>query len=614
MNTSANLLSAVTDSIGAPAYLDRTYGQPLFHTESDVAAMRFSEDGLLWTIEESGLLRQWTVQGRQVSRRFLSDLESLWHFSPTGKFVASGSHEIALWYVNSGQEAARLETGSWITALAFSSDGKLLASGHDDGSVCVWQTTGLKLLKRFTDLSSPVSALSFRSNGKELASADEDRKIQIWNLDSYKLSDTLVGHPDRIPALAWKPNTDLVYSAGWDTSVRIWQPPQTEPKMLLNTHSEQVTQIAFNHDGSLLACADSDFEIHLWDNVDAHKATRILRGHSEEIRSMIFSADSQYFASAGADRSIRVWNLQLNDVPGTSEIAGRHQIALVRSQDKDHLYSSLGTSLLAWDSETAQLAWNPKSKEAILSLAASPDGKWLASSGASPVAELWDIAKQTTTRSFTHTFGPIGSLTFSPDSRRLAAASQSDGLVWLWDPKEPEAVLVIPEAADSCTLETLSFHPNGKLLAVGGIDFLATSGQDGAVCIWDLEARDKIRTFENGVTCLHFDPQGRYLAGGALNFSTIVWDLQEDKAVFELPGHSERIGAVAFSPDGSWLVSASDDCTIRVWNVLNGRMMTARTFDTAIQSLSFGKDGQYLYTGNADSTCYRLTVSQLIED
>ena len=134
----------------------------------------------------------------------------------------------------------------------------------------------------------------------------------------------------------------------------------------------------------------------------------------------------------------------------------------------------------------------------------------------------------------------------------------------------PEAILVIPEAADASTLETIAFHPNDKWLAVGGMDWLATGGSDGAVCIWDLEARDKLQSFPIGVTSLAFDPAGRYLAAGSMQQTVIVWDLSLEKKIFELAGHQDRIGAVLFSPDGSWLVSASDDSTVRVWNVLSG--------------------------------------------
>jgi WD40 repeat protein len=614
MNSNSNFLGAIADHVGQPTYLDRTYGQPLFHSESDIIALQFDSEGTIWSIEESGLLRNWNLRGQQISRTYLSDLETVWRFSADARTLVSGSDEICLWDVASGQILNKAETGVWMTALAFSPDGRQIASGHDDGSVRLWDAADLKLLKTIDAHPSAISALAFRNDGLELATAGEDCKICVWNTQTFERICTMTGHPDRIPALAWQNQTNRLYSAGWDRSVRIWAVPQEDPLLLLNTHSEQVYCVAFSPDGRLLACADSDCEIHIWNDPDAKHPQHVLRGHTADVQAMAFSADGVYFASAGADRTIRVWNMNDGHLHAGPDGAKRHVIAMLPAPRRQNLFSSVGSSLQAWETESAQIAWFPTTKENVFSLAASLDGRWIATSGESAEVELWNTETHQLVRTLTHTRGPISSLSFSPDSTHLACASLSDGLVWLWDLNAAEAVLVIPEAADACTLETVVFHPKGEWIAVGGIDFLSTGGSDGAVCIWDLQNRDKLKTFERGVTSLCFDPKCRYLAGGTVGYSVIVWDLEEDKVVFDLPGHTERIGAIAFSPDGSWLISASDDCTLRVWNVLNGRLVVARQFDTAIQSLSFSSDGNYLFTGNADATCYRLALRLLIDE
>ena len=231
--------------------------------------------------------------------------------------------------------------------------------------------------------------------------------------------------------------------------------------------------------------------------------------------------------------------------------------------------------------------------------------------------KVWNTATNALVQTLAHTKGPIGSPAFSADSKLLATASRSDGLLWVWRVGTEEAILVIPEAADNCTLEAVAFHPNGKYVAVGGLDWLATSGNDGALCVWDLEARDKLLTLEAGVTAIGFDAAGRYLAAGTFSQtgqSVVVWDFEKQEKVFDLPGHHDRINAVAFSPDGSWLVSGSDDSTVRVWNVLTGRLAVARQFDAAVQSLAFSPDGKYLFTGNGNTTAYRLEVKKMLEE
>src|SRR5207249_4582246 len=171
---------------------------------------------------------------------------------------------------------------------------------------------------------------------------------------------------------------------------------------------------------------------------------------------------------------------------------------------------------------------------------------------------------------------PIGSLAVNADATFLAHTSPADGLVWLWNPATGEPVLILIEAADGCTLEGLAFHPDGKRVLVGGIDYLSTGARTGAVCLWDIASKEKQLVFDVGVYAVAIDPSGRYAAGAGINDAVYLWDLTTEELVFELAGHQEKIHCVAFSPDGSYLASGGDDSTGRVWDVLRGRLMVAR--------------------------------------
>ena len=119
--------------------------------------------------------------------------------------------------------------------------------------------------------------------------------------------------------------------------------------------------------------------------------------------------------------------------------------------------------------------------------------------------------------------------------------------MWLWTPAsdriDPELILI--EAADGCTLETVAVHPDGNWVAVGGVDVLSTGERDGAVCVWDRTTKKRAMTFDVGVYAVAFDPQGRYLAGAGLTDRVHMWDTTTEEEVFVLEGHQERINAVA---------------------------------------------------------------------
>ncbi len=610
MQSQAILPHLVGDTRNALPFIDRTYGTPLFCSESEVLGLAYAQDGTLWSIEESGVVRQWSRDGKMIDRNFLTDLETIWCFNCNATLLASASDDLVVWDVVDGTAILRVPAESWVMALAFSPDGTILASGHEDGKVRIWEVGTGKLISTIKAHPRAVSAVAFRTNDLHLATAGEDRLIQIWELGNLRNVETFAGHSDRIPCLSWQPGSDILISAGWDTTARVWKFGHPDPLILLNSHSDQVQAIAFSSEGNYLACADSDFDIHIWNNPLGGQHQHVLHGHSDEIRALAFSADSTRLASAGADRVVHVW-----DVPTGRLIAGpnpraRHSIALV---DGSNLVSTAGNSIQTWEIESMLPSWSPEG-EIVYSVAASPDGRLLATSGPSTEVKIWNTHDHSLQACLNHTKQPILNLTFSPNSTLLASASEKDGLVWVWRMGEAEAILVIPEAAESSRLESIVFHPHLNWLAVGGIDWLSTSGSDGDFCLWDLDQREKISSVPRAVTCMAFDPIGTYLAVGTLAQSVAIYRVSDMKLEYEFLGHQDRIGAVRYSPDGSWLVSAGDDCTVRVWNTLTHRLVVARQFDAAVQSIAFSHDGKYLYTGNGNTTCYRLELKKLLDD
>ncbi len=605
--------TAHPDPLPQPSPLvHRVFGEPRFHTDGDIAAIAFAADGSLRSIDEAGILRLWAADGKLLARYFLSDLETLWCFSPGAKLLASGNDDLLLWDAATGQLIHRIHQDFWVSAVAFSADGRIVASGHDDGKVRFWDAASQKFMGEIKAHPRAVSAIAFAPVGEFIATAGEDRVVRVWDEFTHKLVTELRSHTDRIPDLGWSPDGTLLVSAGWDTSARVWRPPQTDPLMLLNSHADQVNTLAFSPDGKFVACADSDFDIYLWADPVGGKVAHVLHGHNDEIRCLAFSPDGARLASAGADRVVHVWDVRDGKLVAGPNPKGRHAIAVIPGE-KLRLVSSGGPAVRIWDVESGEEV-APTGLCPAFSVAASPDGKWLAVGGTDHFTQLWDAKEGLLAASLEATRPPVGFCTFSADSTVLAHTSPADGLVWLWNCKTREPDLILIEAADGCTLEGLAIHPNGQWVACGGIDYLSTGERDGAVCLWDVPTKVKRFVIDVGVYAIAFDPSGKYLAGAGINDTVYVWDSETQETVFELAGHQEKINTVTFDPTGSYLVSGGDDMTVRVWDVLSGRLLVVREFDSPVQSVAFSPDGTFLFCGNGNTTCYQVEFKKLLED
>jgi WD40 repeat protein len=599
-----------------PASVIRTLGEIRFHTDGDILALAYATPDVICSVEEPGLLRRWDVQsGRRLGEAFLSDIETLWQFSPGARLLASANDEVTLWDVSTGRKVHHRAQPSWVTAFGFTPDNNLLVTGHDDGRVRVWSMLEPEPVRVLEWHKLPISAIAISPDGQRLACAGEDRIVSLWNLNDGKRVGSLLGHTDRIGALAWHPDSKVLVSAGWDTTARVWDTATREPVMLLNGHSDQVVALSFSPDGNTLASADSADVLFLWEPLTGQLKKKIhdLEG---EIRCLAFSSDGRSVASGGADWFIDIHDLDESDAPSDRDTSWLPGSSVALSPDGARLASTcMGSDLQVWTTADGTSAPALEGGAEQLFAAYSPDGRWLASGGADKIIRIWDGATIKPLKKLEGQRGRVAALAFAPDSCTLASASAIDGMVWIWDVARAEPVLVIPVAADNCMIEAIAYSASGRILAVGGIDWLATGGSEGAVCLWDLVERAPINTLNAGGTlCLAFHPTSSRLAAGALDGSVSVWDVDTHQCTLELSGHTELVSCLAYSRDGRWLASGSDDHTLRLWDTETGDSLAVQRFDTQIKALCFSPDNRFLYTGNGNTTSYQIDVQRMLRE
>jgi WD40 repeat protein len=609
-----------------PACVVQAYSSEPLQTEGELLALGFAADGTLWSIEEPGLLRHWELaSSKQLGTQLFDDVSPVWTFAPGCRLVAGGSDEVTLYDTATGQMNVTFSGFSWVTALAFSPDGRLIASGHDNGSIRIWDIEKRQKLHSLPDAHKSVSALTFSADGKTLVSAGEEKSIHFWDVSKGEPRRTLTGHKDRVPALAFHPSQARLFSAGWDTTVRVWDTNTGEPIILLNNHATQVLAIALSPNGNLLASADSADSIHLWD-LERNRDVKVWAGNGAEVRCLAFSPDGRRLACGGADRVILLKDVHRDESSiGPFEGMGlRGGVAL--TPDGSRLLSlSPGSSLRVWETNSGKPASELKEAGVLRAFALSPDGKTIAGSLAVEVAEerlkhggtgipslfLWDTQTGKRRLLLDGQAPPITTLTFSPNGTLLASASYMKGDVWLWNTTTGQPALMIPQAVESCSIEAMAFHPKGDYLAVGGIDWMATGGSDGAVAVWDLKEKAQTGLFGRGTTCLGFHPSGKQLVTAGLMRTIQVWGMPDGELIAELKGHTEAVTCVNYSPDGRWIASSGDDHHVRLWDARTYALIATVPLDTQVKALTFSAKGEYLFTANAHAGSYQISIERM---
>jgi WD40 repeat protein/serine/threonine protein kinase len=540
---------------------DARCGRQLFQFrahDKHVRSVAYSPDGqLLATCSWDQTVKIWKVQilaqdGAASPLHTLTHHGSVWSvvFSPDGQRLASAGDrpaprggnfaEVKIWDPIAGQELCTLEgeEREIWSALAFSADGQVLATGH-------------KLDQGGMD----------------------DNVVNLWNADTGRKKCTFRGHTQPVVSVAFSPDGRTVASGagkpfdfvGTDGELKLWDVP-TGRELLDRRGHITVFALAFSPDGRRLASAGHDRTIKLWDTATGREVIT-LRGHFGTVRSLAFSPNGQQLVSASHDMTVRVWDA----TPVTGET--------------DPAYLTLRGH-----------------RGDVTSVAFSPDGRYLTSAGLDGNVKVWDPKTGKEQKPLLGHAGSVLSITFSPDGRWLVSKGSRDRTMKIWDTAAWEVVRTFSHPGGIWTPSVAFSPPDGKLLAVAGIE----SG-DRIISIWDAATGQELHRMRGhtwNISAVAFDRTGQFLASAGADSSVRIWDVRAGKELITLqPRHAGEAMSVAFSPDGNYLASASLDQTVKVWSTATWKLVrTIADAHGGINGVAFASDSRRLAWGGTDAT------------
>ena len=571
-------------------------GEELFtlhHYPDSIGAVAVSKDGEVLALQTGDEVALWDLITRRPLTAQPIAASSGLVFDPIGSLLAVGSRNargepgVDLWDVNAGKLVGTL-THPWpVRSLAFSPDGKLLATFDDKGTIALVEWASNHTLTNFTvppPRRGGAGVVVFSPQGSRLAIGADYGRIRVLNWRTGAVLPIQTQTEDGVMALVFSPTAELLAAGFGFTSgvIGLWDSTSGEPRGQLTHHAGWISALAFTPDGRLLASASVDRTIRVW-NVADQAELRCLRGHQDKVTALAFLPDGRTLVSGCANGSVCFW-----DVTATNRTLGHASLVISYGFAAATNLDVRGFSRGALDPKAVLR----------LGLAFTPDSHSFLTTDPAGGLGVWDARSAQRTEALPALGSNNWNVALSPGGRWLAVGDPTGKVnIWDWQARRLVARCEIP--FEWCGL--LRFAHSGRFL----LATVVFNDERRAFKMWRTDDWQEVPFPEiqtRGIWSVALSPDDRLLAMGYGNGAVKLWDFPSGEHEIAVTNHKGAVTEVLFSPDGRMLASTSGDGQAKLWDVIARReLATLRGHWTSPWSAAFSSDGRRLATGGEDS-------------
>ncbi len=539
---------------------ERRFVLDAFDQLKRVYSLAYTHDSkALVTGSDDGRIRFWdATTGRELplSIRQAGTIATIM-FAPNDGAMLTATYDgnLQLWNPKTASQIAQCAVPSYMAA-AFSTDGRWLATGSNDGSARIWDASNLRLLRELKHTSA-VSAVAFSPLNHNLLTGSADKIAQLWDVDRGESFGPIAYHPQPVKAVAISPDGGRIVTCSDDGLCQIHHSDGTQTGCLEIPHRAAVDVVDVSPDGRIALSGtkaipfdSAEQEVQFFEVVTGKALGRV--AHKSVVTAAVFSPDGRTVATASAD----------------------------------------GTATLI-DVATGEFLCKPLKHDGwVLAVAFNPSGTLLMTACDDGVARLWDVPSgRLLSRQFVHD-QPVDAVAFSPDGK-LALTGSSDKTARLWDVAGGRELYVFEHLG---YVKSVAFSPDGTLALTASLDQTAR--------LWDIgrgQQHGKPLQHTDEVLCAAFSRDGRTVVTGSKDQTARLWWVATTEDLGPPLVHKGPVYAAAYSPDGETVATASGDSTVRLWGVSTSRPLgPALEHGGLVTALRFSPDGGRLITGGRD--------------
>jgi WD40 repeat protein len=482
--------------------------------------------------------------------------------------------------------------------------------------------------------TSKINCVSFSPDGKRIVTASNDNTAKIWDVSSGKLLQSMEGHTDYVEDAQFSPDGERIVSAGRDNTVRIWDARSGQLIHELSGYPDWVLNAKFSPDGEKIVTVslqDGD-NTYIWDAT----TRKILRKLTGRVLSASFSPDGRIIVTVSQDMTARFLDASTGECLQKLSLAGGVGAGL-SSDGNTIVTAGRDDTARIWDVKTGKLMQKFSAKlDYNINLDFRLAGNKFVTVGKDNNALIWDVSTGKLLHTLTGHSESVFVASFSPDGRNVVTASR-DMTARVWDASTGECLRQLSlsgntkwingEAlsADGKTIVTLTWDTakvwdltSGQLLHnlegptgdVWKVKFSSEGNSiimlntDGTALIWDASTGKSILKL-NYIENLVLSADRKMIFNHHGSNTANIYDASNGKYIkrFEIIGHTQRVNNFGFSPNGSKIVTASNDSTVRIWDAVSGELMQILKEHTDyIRDAQFSPDGKKIVTASGDNT------------